>query len=117
MTQEALDFTPRQAARATDNVTSVMAAERVAAHVGAGQMLALKAFAERPGESLDDFQLAEITGWRQTSIGKRRVELERAGLVVRTERRLSPSRLTGSVVQAYRITEAGVRLYESEARN
>jgi hypothetical protein len=70
-----------------------MAAESVSAHVSAGQMLALKAFYDRPDEALDDFQLAELTGWRQTSIGKRRGELERKGYVLKADRRFEPVEL------------------------
>jgi hypothetical protein len=105
-----------EAVRIGDPVTSVMAAESVAPYVTRGQMLALRAFYERRGEALDDFQLAEITGWRQTSVGKRRCELERQGYVLRGERRASPSGLTNSVVYSYEITDAGAAFYERESK-
>jgi hypothetical protein len=106
------NFNPRAAARATDPVTSVMAAEKVAPHASAGRMLALKCLYEHR-EGLDDFQLSDLTGWKQTSMGKRRGELEAAGYVEKAERRLSPSPQTRSTVQVYRITNTGIHFYES----
>ena len=41
---------------------------------------------------LTDFEIADFTGWQQTSIGKRRGECAKAGLVIDTgKRRASPS--------------------------
>ena len=114
MEQSTLDFDVNAAVRRTDPPTSRMAAERVAPHVTAGQMLALKAFYSTPDASLDDFQLSDLTGLRQTSVGKRRCELERAGYVEKVERRASPSPQTNSVVQSYRITESGLTFYARE---
>lgn len=72
-----------------------------------GRALALQAHAEHVS-GLTDFELADHTGKAQTSIGKRRKELELAGLVVATtQRRPSP---TGSPATVYRITPDGVRL-------
>jgi|ERR1041385_683613 hypothetical protein len=110
MEAQSFDFNPREAARSSDPVTSVMAAEQVAPHVSAGRMLALQCHYEHP-EGLDDFQLSELTGIRQTSIGKRRGELERMGYVEKGERRVSPSQLTNSIVYSYKITEAGMTFY------
>lgn len=112
--QNAFDFKPERAARATDPETSRLAAEQIAPHVHAGQMKALAVFYRYPVSSFDDFQLAELTGVKQTSIGKRRKELETMGYVEKTARRESPSKLTRSVVQAYRITEAGLTFYARE---
>ena len=72
-----------------------------------GRMIALAAHASA-AHGLTDFQLADRTGVAQTSIGKRRKELEVAGLVVATtERRPSP---TGAAATVYRITDRGIAL-------
>lgn len=68
-------------------------------------------------DGLTDFELAARTDTAQTSIGKRRGELEKAGLIVATTtRRPSPS---GAQATVYRITSQGVgyiaRLNEQEA--
>lgn len=56
-----------------------------------------------------DFELADVTGTAQTSIGKRRGELVKAGLVEATsERRPSPS---GSPAVVWRLTGAGRDFY------
>ena len=53
-----------------------------------------------------DFELADHTGLQQTSAGKRRLELERAGLVVSTtERRVTPS---GAMATVNRLTDQGI---------
>lgn len=55
---------------------------------------------------LTDFELAEIMRRQQTSVGKRRGELARAGLIVgTTQRRPSPS---GSPAIVWRITPEGL---------
>lgn len=57
-----------------------------------------------PG-GLTDFELASVMGRQQTSIGKRRGELVRAGLIIgTTERRPSPS---GSAAIVWKITPEG----------
>jgi hypothetical protein len=112
ISQPSLDFNVREAVRATDPVTSLMAAEKIAPHVSTGRMLALKCHYEHP-EGLDDFQLSELTGIKQTSVGKRRGELERMGYVEKGERRVGPSKLTNSIVYSYRITRAGISFYEN----
>lgn len=56
--QNAFDFGIRQAARATDDVTSVAAAEGAAANVSRGRLLALRLHYEHPA-GLTDFELAE----------------------------------------------------------
>jgi hypothetical protein len=112
--QSSFDFQPRRKARRSDPVTSVMAAESVAPYVTRGQMSALQMFwYYRDGQPLDDFQLAELTDTKQSSIGVRRGEFQRMGYIEKAERRPSPSRLTKSVVQSYRITAAGVAFYEA----
>jgi hypothetical protein len=114
--QPSFDFSVRDAARATDDVTSVMAAERAARHASFGRMLALRLHYEYP-EGLTDFELAELSGWQQTSIGKRRNDLMNPKyfspvLVEKTEHtRPSPS---GSPARVWRITEAGINYYARE---
>lgn len=109
-------FFPRRSARATDDVTSVIAAENASRRVPFGRMLALKLHYDHP-EGLTDFELAELSGWQQTSIGKRRGDLmnpeyfdppliEKTGLT-----RPSP---TGSPARVWRITEAGINYYAKE---
>ena len=91
-------------ARRTDPVTAHDAAARVSPNgTRARALLALNACAH----GLTDFELAERTGVGQTSIGKRRLELLRAGLVEGTdERRPSPS---GTPALVWRITTAGAQ--------
>lgn len=105
---------PRTAARATDPVTSVMAAEQIAPHVAGDRWKVLEAFYLLSHTTLDDFELADWTGKKQTSVGKRRGELERMGFVEKAERRESRSKLTTSIVQSYRITDAGLTFYARE---
>lgn len=68
-------------------------------------------------DGLTDFELAERTDTAQTSIGVRRAELVKAGMIVPTlHRRPSP---TGANAIVWRITSVGVgyiaRLHEMEA--
>lgn len=79
------------AARRTDPDTSHQAAAAAKRKAPTHRELALRALvANRWG--LTDFELAHVTGVPQTSIGVRRKELVRAGLVEATkERRPSPS--------------------------
>lgn len=80
--------------------------------MSAGRALALDALA-RHADGLTDFDLAAITGKAQTSIGKRRGELAKAGLVIATtERRASPS---GSPAIVWKVTPQGVAAWRSEA--
>lgn len=78
-------------ARRTDPSTSHQAALRASVTAGTNRALALKVLREHT-EGLSDFALAEITGIPQTSIGVRRGELVKAGLVADSGRRgKSPS--------------------------
>jgi hypothetical protein len=72
--------------RRTDPVTSRLAAKTARGHAETNRALALEVLRSHPG-GLTDFELAEITGFQQTSIGKRRGELRDAGLVVNSGRR------------------------------
>lgn len=78
-------------ARTSDPATShAAAAAQTPAKLSAGRLLALRTLAEHG--PLTDFELAELTGRAQTSIGCRRKDLVRAGLAADTgQRRLSPS--------------------------
>jgi hypothetical protein len=83
--------------------------------MSSGRLKALAAHYMHP-EGLTDFELAALTDTAQTSIGKRRGELEQAGLIVATTiRRPAPS---GAKAIVWRITSQGVgyivRLGESE---
>lgn len=100
--------------RTLDWSTSIAAASGVRA--SAGRMLALRVLDENPN-GLTDFELADLTAWQQTSIGKRRGELFKAGLVeVATDasgkplKRPAPS---GKLALVWRVTAAG-REYLSE---
>ena len=99
--------------RVMDWSTSIAAAAGV--NLSAGRLLALRTLAEHPA-GLTDFELAEITGRQQTSIGKRRGELYDAGLVeaATNERgeivkRPSPS---GALSIVWRITALGLQYLE-----
>lgn len=83
-----------------------------------GRLKALAAHYLHP-DGLTDFELAELTDTAQTSIGVRRAELVKAGLVIgTTERRPSPA---GSPAIVWRITSQGVgyivRLNDSEVQS
>lgn len=78
-------------ARTSDPDTShAAAAAQTPRKLSAGRLLALRTLAEHG--PLTDFELAELTGRAQTSIGCRRKDLVRAGLAADTgQRRASPS--------------------------
>lgn len=77
--------------RASDPDTSRDAAQDNAPRAPRHRDLALRVLRAHP-EGLTDFELAELTGIAQTSVGKRRLELLRDGLVENTgKRRPSPS--------------------------
>lgn len=87
-------------ARGTDPGTSHAAAAHAAKRAPHHRELALRALRAALPEGLTDFELAERTGVPQTSIGKRRLELQRMGLVAATdERRPSP---TGTPAMVWR---------------
>jgi DNA-binding transcriptional ArsR family regulator len=70
----------RPVARMTDPETSHHAAEDAEPRAGTNRAKALAALRDHP-EGLTDFELADLTGVAQTSIGVRRHELEMAGFV------------------------------------
>lgn len=73
-------------ARRTDPDTSHAAALDVIPHASHDRRLALGVLRSHP-DGLTDFELADLTGIQQTSIGKRRGELRDAGLVRDSGRR------------------------------
>jgi DNA-binding transcriptional ArsR family regulator len=98
--QLSLDSLPRPVARATDPGTSWAAASMTEPRAGTNRALALRLLREHP-DGLTDFELAEMSGLQQTSIGKRRGELVDAGLAQATEqRRRAPSGAWAIVWQA-----------------
>lgn len=99
--------------RTTDPVTSHEAEAKVRPHASYGRRLVLAALALRPAT---DFELAEATGWQQTSIGKRRGECVALGWVEAVTapdgtkcKRPSPS---GSPAIVWAITQAGRKAHE-----
>lgn len=95
--------------RRTDPGTSVIAAANATFKASKGRLLALNALLKHG--PLTDFELAHHTGWKQTSIGKRRGECMKAKLVeaamdgVVAVRR--PSEPGGSPAQVWQLTEKG----------
>lgn len=92
--------------RSRDPATSRAAAARV--NVSAGRHVALHWLARGPAT---DFELATFSGLQQTSIGKRRLECQRAGWVEehvleggKTLTRPAPS---GAAAIVWRLTDAG----------
>jgi len=79
-------------ARLTDPETSRQAAQDAKALSGQHRLLAFAALRAAGEHGLTDFELADLTGVAQTSIGVRRKELVRAGYVEPTPmRRPAPS--------------------------
>lgn len=102
----------QRSARAADPETSRLAAERAGKFRRNGWLLVLEHLSVRP---MTDFDLAAATGWQQTSIGKRRLECQRAGFVDRARdgrgedvTRESPS---GSPALVWAITPEGIEFY------
>lgn len=100
-------------ARATDPHTShVAAASQTAERLSAGQRTVLAAIVNAGRNGLTDFELAERTGSKQTSHGKRRGELVRHGLVADTGR-TRPSD-TGTQAKVWCATTAGIALWRTQ---
>lgn len=106
-----LEWEPPRA-RVTDPQTAHMAAEKASLGASRGRLLVLQHLSVRP---LSDFELADLTGWQATSIGKRRHECMRAGYVERAldgrgeeVRRETPSK---SMALVWAITESGRAFY------
>lgn len=94
----------RAMARNTDPETSHQAARRVLSTKANDQALVLRILADVTDAT--DFEIAQIAGRQQTSLGKRRGELRDAGLVEFAGfTRPSPS---GSPARVWKITPAGI---------
>ena len=102
----------KPAARESDPETSKEAAKDAKLGASAGRLLVLK---HLMAGSKTDFELADATGWQQTSIGKRRGECvtfhlvkPMPGLDGRPMKRRTPS---GSMARVWGITLAGRDFY------
>lgn len=96
--------------RRDDPDTSVEAAQNAHSNAARHRDLALAAHFKHMHEGLTDFELAEITGIQQTSIGVRRGDLVKLGFVMETRiRRPSP---TGSPAIVWVITNDGIAQHE-----
>lgn len=93
-------------ARLTDPDTSHEAARVASISADNNRGLALLALADAGAHGLNDFELAEVTGKAQTSIGVRRKELRSAGLVERAPIHPRPSP-SGTPSIVWRCTDAG----------
>jgi hypothetical protein len=105
-----LDSGSPATARSTDPETSYIAA-RVAGEpvkLYRAHRAVLKALVDAGQKGLTDFELAEITGRKQTSFGVRRGELKAVGLVVDSgDRRLSD---TATPAIVWIVTELGLEV-------
>jgi len=100
--ESAMTLVPAKA-RHTDPDTSHEAAERASAHAEGDRRRVLALLAEHG--PLTDFDLARLTGRKQTSVGVRRGELRDAGLVEQHDR--SGVSDTGSPCIRWTLTSAG----------
>jgi hypothetical protein len=103
-------------ARRTDPVTSHEAAHRASFRASAHRVMAMEALFKHG--SLTDFELADVTGLQQTSIGKRRKDCQDAGFIDRlkdkeglTVKRKTPS---GSNAIVWNLTKEGMEWLESQ---
>lgn len=93
--------------RRNDEMTAVRAAQNAYANAQTHRTIALRVHAQHPA-GLTDFELAELCGIPQTSIGKRRGELVILEMIERTEiTRPSP---TGSAARVWKITRKGLEM-------
>ena len=91
--------------RRADHLTSIHAARVAHRSAQTNRARALQIHAQNP-QGLTDFELSELCGIQQTSIGKRRGELVAAGMIEKTElTRPSP---TGSASIVWKITAKGL---------
>jgi hypothetical protein len=109
---EQLSFTM---ARTSDPDTAHGAAVIALHGAATNRQLALHHHATTMFDGLTDFELADLTGIQQTSIGKRRGELVAVGYIERARdeagcgaTRPSP---TGTPAAVWQITSAGLRAY------
>lgn len=94
--------------RRDDQPTSIAAAAKALTNASRGRYLALSGLATGPAT---DFELADRTGWQQTSIGKRRGECVALGWVTGTVdrfgKRLTRPSPSGSPSLVWELTQAG----------
>lgn len=98
---------PAPVARHTDPETSHAAADDARRTCSTGRRLVL---AHLAGGALTDFELADATGWQQTSIGKRRGECAQAGwvsVVMANGAKLTRPAPSGSAALVWQLTDAG----------
>ena len=99
--------TEQPAARSSDPETAKKAGALHPIKRGTDRALALLCHSRNP-YGLTDFELASQMGRQQTSAGKRRLELMRAGWIEETSMtRTAPS---GSAATVYRITAEGLAM-------
>lgn len=98
-------------ARRNDPKTSHEAAALAKFKASPHRLACLNALMRGP---MTDFELAAVTGLQQTSIGKRRLECQRAGLVlpfgwhVTDQKYITRKTPSGANAVVWRITQAGV---------
>lgn len=99
-------------ARGTDPDTSHAAAFNLTPErLTEGQQAALKHLALAGDTGCTDFELADRTGWAQTSIGKRRHELAATGLVVATNQKRRNHR--EQLCKVWKITPTGLAAWRA----
>lgn len=97
-----------------DLCTSIEAARDASKKVSENQLLALRLIAESPKT---DYDLERITGLQKNSIGKRRSDLYRAGLVEpwldKNGEKIKRPGPSGSMCIVWCITKAGMAVWET----
>jgi hypothetical protein len=99
---------PDPVARSTDPETSHEAAKDATFKASTNRLKALYALSMRP---MTDYELAEFTGLQQNSIGKRRGDCAKAGLVeplLIEEKPVKRPGPTGSKCLVWKLTERGI---------
>ena len=95
-------------ARRSDPETSHEAAKDASFHASEGRILAMRALHEHG--PMTDYELEASTGWQKNSIGKRRLDCQRAGMVEllvlcgEKQKRPGPS---GSMCLVWQLTPKG----------
>jgi DNA-binding MarR family transcriptional regulator len=113
---QTLDLFSEPVARRTDPVTSHEAAHKASFSASAHRVMAMEALLKHG--SLTDFELADVTGLQQTSVGKRRKDCQDAGFIDRlkdqdglTVKRKTPS---GSNAIVWTLTKEGLEWLRSQ---
>jgi len=110
------DLFSEPVARRSDPVTSHEAAHKASFSASAHRVMAMEVLLKHGPKT--DFELADITGLQQTSIGKRRKDCQDAGFIDRlkdqdglTVKRKTPS---GSNAIVWTLTKEGLAWLESQ---